>query len=174
VTSKSSRKITLKNSEMDTTTINKILTFLFKNNKNVYFDVIPCDYLDKLNVSRYPVCLCVNNQTSNEAGEHWVGLFISNPNGPVEFFCSFGLGMDFYPENFKKFVQRIDLNVIENKTCLQDMTSKVCGMYVIYFLYKRVNKCPLRCVYAPFSYNTSKNDAIVRRIIHVKTNLLSL
>jgi hypothetical protein len=158
---------------MDTITVHKILSSLFSKRK-VTFDVIPCDYLDKINVTRYPLCLCVNNQTSSEPGEHWVGIFVPNPSGPLEFFCSYGIGMSFYADYFKKFAKRMKYDIVENDRCLQSVNSNVCGLYVIYFLFKRANKCPLKCIYAPFSNNVIRNDAIVRRIIHVKTNLLSI
>jgi len=146
---------------MDTLQIKSILTRLLR--KTAQIAVIPSDGLDIYRIKKYPVCLCVNNQPGSMPGEHWLGIYIQKPNDKMYFFCSYGLGMSFYAVNFKQFARRMKLSVVQNKVCLQDLNSDVCGLYVIHFLYKMMKGCCLMSVYCTFSNNKLRNDNIVRR-----------
>jgi hypothetical protein len=149
---------------MDSTEVYAVMKNTFKRMKCTY-DVLACDELDIFAVTKYPICLCVNNQTKAEAGEHWLGIYIPKSKGPMNFFCSFGLGIDSYAPNFKNFAIKLKINVVENKICLQSMTSNVCGLYVIHFLYKRLCGYRLMSIYCGFSKNMKRNDLIVRRLL---------
>lgn len=146
---------------MDTRSILKILSSLFKN-KVVHFDVIPCDHLDAFIIKRFPMCLVVNNRASDHNGEHWVALFMERRSSPLKFFCSYGLGIESYANNFCKFAQRLNVSVIQNQKTLQSYNSSVCGQYAIYALHRLSSGCCLMSVYCNFTKNTKSNDTKVK------------
>jgi len=134
--------------------------------------VLGANELDCFQIIRYTVCICVNNEPISMPGKHWVGIYIENMNRPLEFFCSYGFGITDYADNFINFVKRYNLSVVENRKCLQSINSDVCGLYVIYYLYKRKNGCCPRAFYCHFSNNYVNNDKIVKRLIKLRKNLL--
>ena len=157
---------------MDTVQIYKILSGLFKN-KKIQFDVLACDQLKSFKIKSYPLALVCNDEPSNESGHHWVALFIEGYGKPIEFFCSYGMGIQSYNHYFKDFAKRLKKDVIQNKVQLQSYHSNVCGKYAIYFLWKRVCKNTLMSVYCPFSKDVQKNDKIINAFMIQKNYLLN-
>jgi hypothetical protein len=135
----------------------------------IYFDVLPCDGLDNLKIPYYPACLIINSDPASLPGEHWVSMYIENKKS-LEFFCSYGVGLDFYRNNFKNFVK--SYNVIQNFRALQSLGSIVCGQYAIYFLYKRLTGCCRMSLYCSFSQDTKKNDVHVKQFVKFSNHLL--
>ena len=87
----------------------------------------------------------------------------------MEFFCSYGVGIDYYSDYFKNFVRG---SVVENKKCLQSKNTNVCGQYAIYFLYKRLDGCCRMSLYCNFSDNKKKNDMLVNKFVRANNHLL--
>jgi hypothetical protein len=145
---------------METNELYKMLCCMF-DRKKVNFNVIPCDYLQYVKLDKRPLALVVNDCTSDESGNHWVGIYVPNNRGPLYFFCSYGLGINSYASYFNEFTRKLKMDIIENIKCLQALKSNVCGLYVIYFLYKINMGCCLKSVYHNFSNNVKKNDANV-------------
>jgi hypothetical protein len=152
----------------------ELYRFMFNllNGSKCTYDVLPCDQLDNITPRTYPLFLIVNTKPTGHPGEHWTSFFLPCPGGNLEFFCSYGMGMDFYSDNFSKFAKRIGCRVIQNKIPLQSIGTNVCGQYALYFLYKRSKKCPRMSVYCNFSPNTRKNDEKIRRFVVLKNHLL--
>ena len=143
---------------MNTSEIYSALAHLMAHRKG-HFNVIPCDYLDHLR-PQFPLYLVVNDEPNGWPGQHWVALYIKKPASRMEFFCSYGLGIDNYPHHFKKFAQRLKCRVIENHTRLQSSNSNVCGQFCIYFLYMKMRGCSCK-----FSNNRNKNDQVVKKFV---------
>jgi len=156
---------------MDTTTIYRFLKNMTRG-RRAYVDVLPCDQLKNISRHTFPLYLTVNNKPAGDPGEHWVAIHVRSKNGPVTFFCSYGLGIDFYPTEFKDFVQQFNGPIIENIRPLQSFGSDVCGQYAIYFLYNKMNGCCIMSTYCHFSSRTSANDNKVRRFVKFKNHLL--
>jgi hypothetical protein len=152
---------------MDNYSIFKFLYNLCKGKAG--FDVLSCDELDAFKITRYPTCLVVNNEPRGSPGEHWVAFYITKRS--CEFFCSYGVGINYYNSHFEKFVKRFG-KIIENRRPLQSIGTNVCGQYTIYFLYKRLKGCCRMSIYCNFSTNTRKNDSIVNRFVKSKNRLL--
>ena len=140
--------------------------------RRAYFNVIPCDSLEKLRISKYPAYLIVNNKPAGDPGEHWIAIHIQRKNGPISFFCSYGLGIDFYSDDFKNFVEKYRCPIIENIKPLQSVGSNVCGQYALYFLYNKMKGCCIMSTYCHFSPNTKLNDKKVRKFVSFKNHLL--
>jgi len=150
---------------MDTQQIMGILTNIFGHDRKAYYDVIPCDGLQYISTTKFPIFLCVNDEPSGEPGSHWLGLHVPRPRGPLYFFCSYGMGINFYAQHFMNFANRLNLNVVENTKCLQSLNSSSCGYYVIYFLYKMSKGCCLMSVYHYFSKDVKSNDVSVEAFV---------
>jgi hypothetical protein len=152
---------------MDTLQIYSFLHNLCKN-RDVSFDVIPCDGLETLKITKYPVLLVCNDQGHKEPGRHWTAFFITKKC--IEFFCSYGMGINYYNSYFKNFVK--NKIVLENKVQLQSEGTNVCGQYAIFFLYKRLKGCCRMSLYCNFSPDTRKNDRQVQKFVRINNHLL--
>lgn len=157
---------------MNTDQIYRILAGLFCKNK-ITFDVCACDELDELVLEHYPIAIVINNRPTSHPGEHWTCMFIENRNLPINFFCSYGVGVDAYASNFREFIEQHGTGAIQNCVQLQSPNSNVCGHYSIWFLWKRVNGFSVRNVYSNFSKDYSKNDRLVKEFINNKIHLLN-
>lgn len=147
---------------MDTVQIIKTMGVLFgRKKKKIQFGCIPCDKLDNLQIKSYPFAICINDQPSGMPGAHWIGIYIEKRRKPMEFFCSYGKPIKTYADHFVKFAQRNHLKVNETNICLQSPFSEVCGHYVLYYLYNRLNGCSRNAFYAKFSKHLERNDKIV-------------
>lgn len=139
---------------------------MFKRHPSIQYDCIPCDYLTNTRIRTYPFAYCVNDEPSNKPGTHWVGIYIEKPNGPLEFFCSFGRGIYTYDKYFKQFAVNNNLSVNQAKFDLQSIDSSFCGHHVLHFLYCRAK----RISFSTFYYNHKKkstrdNDAFVDEFV---------
>jgi len=152
---------------MDSEQIYNVLWRVLRGHKS-YYNVLPCDGLDKLNPKIYPIYLVVNNQEAGKPGEHWTALYRKNNKSDLEFFCSYGLGVVAYPPNFRLFAKKLRCNIIQNIKPLQAIGSNVCGQYCIYFLFKKMKGCCKLALYCKFSNNKKQNDSMVVQFIKFK------
>jgi len=149
---------------MDTLEIYKCLKKITHRTK-AQFTVIPCDMLENLKIYQYPLLLCVNNKGSDHEGEHWLGIYIKRKGSEVEFYDSYGMGMEFYDKAFIQFAVKQNATVLENRVAVQGINQNSCGHFVIYFLQNRLIGCPRHTLYCRFSKDFVKNDKIVRRFV---------
>ena len=158
---------------MDTWTLLTFLKNMTRGSKSSHVDVLPADYLDNYNIPSLPAYLVVNSEGSNHPGQHWIAMYIRRKTASggrpiLEFFCSYGLGIDFYSSHFSNFVKSKNFKIIENTIPLQSVGSNVCGNYVLYFLYNRIKGCCPMSSYCKFSTNAKYNDARVERFVKLK------
>jgi hypothetical protein len=125
------------------------------------YEVLPCDKLVEVKVSSYPFLACVNIDDSTKKGSHWVGIYIGRVGSELEFMDSYGLSISSYPRYFMTFAEKNNYRVIESNVMLQSPTSTVCGHYVVYYMFKRLQGCSRRAFYSQFTNNLDKNDKIV-------------
>ena len=145
---------------MNTNQLLNILKCMCKKKKVVY-NVIPSDYLVNYSETVYPFALIVNSKDSSHPGEHWLAIF--SQNRVVDFFCSYGMGIEFYGRHFERFAK----NKLIRQNCipLQGPGSNVCGKYALYFISKLLKGEKLSNVYCGFSKNRKKNDVIVNKFV---------
>jgi hypothetical protein len=158
---------------MDTLTLYKFLKNMTRG-RRAYVNVLPCDGLDNLKIETFPAYLIVNSKDSSHGGEHWISLYLRKSTGNktiLEFFCSYGLGIEYYASNFVNFAKRLVATVIENRVPLQSIGSNVCGSYALFFLYNRMKGHCQMSAYCNFSNDFHENDARIRRFIKLKTCL---
>ena len=99
-----------------------------------FLGVYAADRIPRLDEKQehYPCALIANTDPSTESGEHWIAYYLSSPNSPIEFFDSYGLEPNFYP-NLPKFTSPL----VHNSASLQSLNSLVCGHYCLLFIYLR-------------------------------------
>lgn len=101
---------------------------------------IPLVYIgfkDKLIGTHLQVGSYVLNMADSDdgtGGTHWICFLVERINGihHVVYFDPFGLDP---PEIVKKYVSKIDDDIVYNNEQLQNENSSICGWYVIYFIY---------------------------------------
>jgi len=126
------------------------------------YGVLPADFVKTVSFSvNNDIFYIFNNQPSHLGGEHW--LAICKKNERLEFFDSYGMGMNFYGKYFsileKKYV------FYQNKKRLQSLYSNVCGQFCIFYLFMRYDGYSLNDIEKMFSSDTVKNDKIVNNYI---------
>ena len=112
----------------------------------------------------YPSIFVVNTDTSDGPGLHWVAVSFDR-FGYSEYFDSFGL-----PPVHSDIATFIDKNsfypFVYNSRFLQDMTSSVCGLYVIYYVLLKSRGHSLSRIVLPFtSRNQWLNDRKVQYLV---------
>ena len=71
----------------------------------IFTAVCAKDQLKLLNPSSTFAVVC-NNESSTERGMHWVCFFKNSNTNVIEFFDSYGMGIDFYDKSFREFCSR--------------------------------------------------------------------
>ena len=108
--------------------------------------VYPLDRLPVV-VSRSPGAVIVNTDPGDEAGEHWVSVYISSAGVGV-YFDSFGV-----PPTEPELINFLNRNTVcwyHNQTTIQSVASDSCGYYCLYFVYKSARGYSLPALLRPF------------------------
>jgi len=105
---------------------------------------------------RRPLAIIINTDESNEAGTHWVSIYIDK-SGRGVYFDSYGLP-PYYPE-FRKFLKKNTSSYTYNKKRIQGQDGP-CGQYCLYFLMCMLRKKPLQ-----FKYSLDANDRWIKEWI---------
>lgn len=113
--------------------------------------------------------IVVNLSHSSESGSHWTALYISRgsryPDGVrvpfIHYFDSFG----FLPKSYyiRDFIDRHTNSSSYNHRQLQQLTSKVCGMYAACFILHMSRGGQLESFVAKFSKNLYLNDLFIHK-----------
>lgn len=158
---------------MDTVTLMKKLHVIERKCKRLYkgkfyFNVIPCDYLDKIEVSRYrKLFLIVNTDSSKNAGEHWLGLGIFYEPRSKKNICLYFDSYGFSPSinHIKKFIGNKCDKTIFNTKKIQGPFSLNCGLYSICFLYNFIKNNKMSDFTKKFvDKDYKKNDEKIERM----------
>uniref|UniRef100_A0A183BNZ4 ULP_PROTEASE domain-containing protein n=1 Tax=Globodera pallida TaxID=36090 RepID=A0A183BNZ4_GLOPA len=95
--------------------------------RDVFIGSFPADLIPTSSQTRkHPYCMVLNTDTSNEAGTHWVAVYVRSPCA-VDYFDSFA---DWPPmsADIHTFLQRFS-NINRSATCLQSDRSGACGKH---------------------------------------------
>ena len=131
--------------------------------RRIFRGVCARDQLRKVCVPRgRPSAYIVNTHPIRLPGLHWVCCYFTG-QGNSFYFDSFGLPPTHH--QVTQFLRRHSKKVVYNQRLLQDITSSVCGLYVMYFIYQMSRGMSMQRMLQPFSINTLRNDRIVQRRI---------
>jgi hypothetical protein len=156
---------------MDSNELRKILDMKYAG-KRIQYHVLPSDRLCDVNLSRYPILIVANDQPSNLPGGHWVGMGIMKRGHPLTFFCSYGLPIEYYGDDYKKFSNKFPNTSVKTRRALQSVNSNVCGGYALIFLDHFVKGGTLDQLYSRFGTDTRKNDVLAKKYIMHQRNSL--
>jgi hypothetical protein len=84
-----------------------------------------------------------NNKRHNKAGEHWCAFYFYDNLTQMDFFDSYGLGIEWYKDFYDHFSNNNSTQLNSycyNTGAIQDLDSDICGLYCIMFLYLRHKK----------------------------------
>ena len=127
--------------------------------KSIFKGVYPCDCMPfSFNL---PAVFVINLSQHNEAGTHWVCLYISE-SGNAFYFDSFGLK----PNNvhINRFIRMHTKSISYNKTQLQHITSNKCGRFCCVFVVLTLKNCSFDRILRRFGKNLYINDIIVENM----------
>ena len=101
--------------------------------------VFPADQVPAIDRAMH-CCFILNTEPRGLPGEHWLAFFYNHYADTLEYFDSYGMGLETYDVVYEALRSRglIALCTPANSVgCLQSDVSFVCGHYCIAFLYWR-------------------------------------
>jgi hypothetical protein len=108
-------------------------------------------------------CYVINLDPHDQAGSHWVSMYISADRSYGEYFDSFGRPPD---GRLKAYMDKHCKRWIFNRQQLQSVVSVYCGFYCIaYIVFRSRKNASMPKFLALFSRDTGYNDALVRRVV---------
>lgn len=127
-----------------------------KKSRKIFNGVFAADTLPKY-VSKNTAYV-VNTDPISMSGSHWVAIYFDK-EGNGEYFDSYGLPPIVY--NHKKFILNNSHEYTYNKSCLQSVTSSVCGHYCILYIGARARNLSMHEFISKFDGpDVYSNDAI--------------
>ena len=155
---------------MNSVEINRIFKKILPRDRVKFLGVLPHDHARSLLTSTtysnpFPLCFVSNTHPSTKPGEHWVAFYLTAPDS-LEFFDSYGLPPSVYEYDVTP--------ASSNPHTLQQLDSKVCGQYCVYYLYHRCRGKVLTQILAPFSLQDKAwNDHSVASYVSNLTSSVS-
>ena len=122
--------------------------------RDVFAGVYPRDRLPR--TIKYPSGHVFNTDT--EEGEHWIAIYVDE-HGRGEYFDSYGL-----PPLHRTFLNFLNAHCTSwtfNDKQLQELSSKVCGQYCVFFLLHRCRGLSMNTIVNMFGQNLKDNDVLV-------------
>ena len=146
---------------MDTIDLKIIISSDYKLSKT-FGGVFAYDRLPSV-VRTFPSSYIVNTDSAKKKGRHWIALYFESSK-LCDIFDSYGL-TPF--GRIYSFASDNSETVHYNNLFLQDPSSKLCGLYCLYFLYYRSRGYSLEnIINSSFvEYSWKENDVHVRDII---------
>lgn len=111
----------------------------------------------------YPCFLIVNSDEHYLPGTHWIGIYIDNYRRAI-FLDSFALDPEYY--GLKNYIMKMSESFTTLKIPLQNISSNVCGLYQLYFLFYIANNTDTSNFVSAFTqYDTCYNDNLVKYLV---------
>ena len=126
---------------------------------HTFIGVYSQNELSAIKFAKVPFSLIVNLDYNQESGSHWLVIHICKDT--IEIFDSLGLNFMYfkhYPQLIINFIFKFSFN--RHVLCspvLQPPTSRLCGLYSVYFILARQTKSFEKCL-KPFGSNLYEND----------------
>lgn len=143
--------------------------FLDKNNfprDGTVMIVCAIDQLPKKINKNKEYGIVMNLSISSEAGSHWSGLYIDRDQNAT-YLDSYGFRARGYYTDW--FIKQNCKTFTYNKQHLQQLNSKVCGMYATLFILEMLRGGTLKT----FTHQFSKNNLVLNDIFIQKKYLLN-
>lgn len=128
------------------------------NDRKIEMIVCAIDKLPKRIKKKKEYGIVINLSVSSESGSHWTGLYIDSKKNA---FYMDSLGFKYKSNFIDKFINKNCKTYTYNKTQLQQLNSKVCGMYSTCFILHMMSGGTLELFIQKFSKNLYLNDAFI-------------
>lgn len=128
--------------------------------RTFYYGIFPIDMLPI--IDRLPTCLIINNQTSQQEGEHWIAIYFDKHRN-CSFFDSFAKSPYYYGLNnyLKNNSNRVEIN----RKKIQSNFSNFCGLYCIFFLIFKLKGRSMFYFQSLFKSDPDKNDQMFNKLV---------
>lgn len=140
----------------------QLRSYLRKFNSDTGVKVIVCaiDELPYQIKRKSKYAFVINLSKSSEPGSHWVSLYVDK-DGVAYYLDSYG----FKPKSFQilHFLKRNCIRIHYNMMQLQQLNSKVCGMYAASFVIHMIKGHSLDSFISKFSKNLLINDLFIAK-----------
>ena len=134
------------------------------HSRRVFKGVYPRNRLPFHVYTGRPCAFVINTDVASGPGKHWVAVWF-NGKGGAEYFDSFGLPPS--SSDIKQFIVTNSFTYFYNHRLLQDLTSSMCGYYVLYFVMKKSRGASMSRLLAPFHpHKLQTNDQRVGSLVH--------
>ena len=134
--------------------------------RRVFCGVYATNNLPKLIKIFKPCAFIVNTDLASGPGLHWIAVYFDG-RGKGEYFDSFGLPPR-HP-NIESFIKRHCQNYIYNRRLLQDLTSSMCGAYVVHYVLMKSRGMSMSRILSSFHpHKLRSNDQKVWTLIKKK------
>lgn len=138
----------------------------------------PCDILPHVRDTPTSFGVIVNTDTSNLPGQHWLGVWVTNPT-TMEVYDSFALELPLYETTLplRRWLQQFK-HVTRNGQAAQSVYDQSCGGYALMFLVAKSQDNSLTAFQQRFhEHNYVGNDRqvarFVRNLIHKERRWMS-
>ena len=128
-----------------------------------YYSVMDCDSLPRVNVPKYPMALVVNTSPAPREG-HWVGMYMQDELGPIEFFDTFNLPPSGYNDHFVPFIRRMSNQLITMPRAIQCVDSNYCGHHCLHYMHSRMKRMTIENIYTNIFQPGCRNNDLRSKI----------
>ena len=139
----------------------KIDGILRKRCKGMFLGVYARDRLPNKLPAKRPLMLVCNTDPHNKPGEHWVVLYIGN-DSCGEYFDSFAMNPCL---TFERYLNKYCKRWTSCKRHVQNIFSKYCGHYCIFYSLFRSIGYDIDVVIDCFKDDTVLNDLMVHKFV---------
>jgi hypothetical protein len=126
--------------------------------------VFPADQVPVIDRDTH-CCFILNTEPRSLPGEHWLAFFYNHYTDTLEYFDSYGMGLETYSDVYESLSSSglVALCTPANTVgCLQSDVSLVCGHYCIAFLYWRAKHITAPPTHFSVALATAHHTAIQR------------
>ena len=128
--------------------------------KKYYLGTVALDQLPQF--IKYPSCFILNNQKSNQPGQHWIAIYFGK-NQKAEFFDSFGQSAKYY--NLENYIKTRSKGFVNSNIKLQSNYSTFCGYYCVLYILLKSRGWTLSKILKQFK-SPRLNDKLIKRLIN--------
>lgn len=127
-------------------------------------EIFPSDLLPlTARLNDRPRGFIVNRDESHKGGSHWISIYFPLV-GPPEYYDSYGLSPAYANWHIDQFIKlnSDDGHFLQINRSLQHPSSKICGLWALYFLYFRARNFSLQKILSWFPPTVKHlNDCLV-------------
>lgn len=132
-----------------------------------YYNVMGCDSLRNMYVTKFPMAIVVNTRPAPETG-HWCAFYMQDEFAPMEFFDTYNMPPDVYNNQFRKFITRMSPQMLTMPRAVQCFDSDACGHHCLNFVNSRLKRKTIEYLYTNvFKPGCRNNDSMSKNFVNM-------